>query len=177
MNFDLGKHIKKLRASKHMTQAQLSDKAGISVMSLRRYENGDRKPSIDILRKIAAALGTNHLELLGLTVGAPIEINTSNDNDFEKMSPDNIRDSYGRIADRVIRAAVNTGGSINDDTVEAMLILQDGIEGAASFANHKLLEHYYGQLNAEGQKKAVERIQELTEVPKYRKDNPDNEDI
>ena len=40
-----------------LSQAELSAKTGISQADLSRYENGSRKPSLDLLKRIANALG------------------------------------------------------------------------------------------------------------------------
>ncbi|MCD8356118.1 MAG: helix-turn-helix domain-containing protein [Clostridia bacterium] len=54
---EVGKKIHDIRKSKKMSQAELAEKAGISLMSIRRYEKGDRAPNTEQLAKIAAALG------------------------------------------------------------------------------------------------------------------------
>lgn len=49
-------------------------------------------------------------------------------------------------------------------------------QAATAFGNQQLtaknaLDAAFDQLNDEGQQKAVERVEELTEIPRYRKDN------
>lgn len=39
-----------------MTQEDLASKTNLSVMSIRRYESGDRTPTLDVLERIASAL-------------------------------------------------------------------------------------------------------------------------
>ena len=56
---EISEKIRTLRKRKHMTQVELAKTAGISVMTLRRYENGDREPKITVLNEIAQALGTD----------------------------------------------------------------------------------------------------------------------
>lgn len=51
-----GDKIQKLRKEKGFTQAELAKEAGLSEISIRKYENGDRKPKIETLRCIAKAL-------------------------------------------------------------------------------------------------------------------------
>ena len=48
--------IQQLRKERRMSQAELARKAGISEISIRKYENGDRKPKIETLQRIANAL-------------------------------------------------------------------------------------------------------------------------
>ena len=55
------RNIKRYRKNKGWTQAELANKAGVSLMSIRRYETkGDknREPSADIFDKIAEKLDT-----------------------------------------------------------------------------------------------------------------------
>ncbi len=51
-----GNNIRCVRKEKGLTQAQLAQKAGISEISIRKYESGDRKPKLETVRKIARAL-------------------------------------------------------------------------------------------------------------------------
>lgn len=68
----LGNLIKYRRHEKNLTQKQLADKAGISLMSVQRYERNERKPTVEILEKIAAAFGISVANLMGITdIGVP----------------------------------------------------------------------------------------------------------
>ena len=55
MNY-YGNKIRDERKKQNLTQLQLSDKARIAINSLRRYESGERKPTIDVIERIASAL-------------------------------------------------------------------------------------------------------------------------
>ena len=52
----IGERIKFHRDSKDMTQKRLSEITGISEISIRKYEAGDRNPKIEQLRSIEKAL-------------------------------------------------------------------------------------------------------------------------
>ena len=56
-NVTIGNKIKDERKKAKLTQAELANKAGISTMSIRRYESGDRSPSYDTLVKLSDVLG------------------------------------------------------------------------------------------------------------------------
>jgi transcriptional regulator with XRE-family HTH domain len=56
---DIGKKIRQKRKSLNMSQRKLAEAANISVISVYRYEKGERKPSINDLSKITIALQTN----------------------------------------------------------------------------------------------------------------------
>ncbi|NFA91064.1 helix-turn-helix domain-containing protein [Clostridium botulinum] len=56
--------IKKLRNDKKLTQKQLAIAAGISEISIRKYESGERFPKYETLGKIANALGVSINDLI-----------------------------------------------------------------------------------------------------------------
>lgn len=60
-----GQRLKKIRKSKNLTQKQLANKVGISLMSIQRYERDERQPTVEILEKICDALDISVFELIG----------------------------------------------------------------------------------------------------------------
>lgn len=58
--------IRDIRKFKGITQEELAELTGLSSMSIRRYENGERTPNENTLRKIAMALESSVKELLGI---------------------------------------------------------------------------------------------------------------
>lgn len=56
-----------LRLSKELSQAAFSEKVGISRPTVGFYENGDRLPDIDVLRRICDKCNVSADYLLGLT--------------------------------------------------------------------------------------------------------------
>ncbi|WP_410495110.1 helix-turn-helix domain-containing protein [Cellulosilyticum sp. ST5] len=54
---ELGEHIRLARHCSELTQKELAKRAGLSEITIRKYEKGERKPKIEQLRKIAKALG------------------------------------------------------------------------------------------------------------------------
>jgi len=55
-SFKIGEIIKQLRLEKGLTQKKLAEMTNISEISIRKYENGERKPKIEVLQKLADAL-------------------------------------------------------------------------------------------------------------------------
>ena len=53
----IGKRIAELRKAKGLTQAQLAEKTGFSQSNIGRIETGRYSVGIDVLAKIAEALG------------------------------------------------------------------------------------------------------------------------
>jgi putative transcriptional regulator len=48
---------KELREKKFMTQRELAEKAGVTVETISRLENGKYKPRFSTIKKLAKALG------------------------------------------------------------------------------------------------------------------------
>lgn len=62
---DFGRTLRKLRTEADLNQAELADRAGITQSAVSQIEKGERAPSFDVLRRLAAALGVSTAELLG----------------------------------------------------------------------------------------------------------------
>ena len=58
------KGLAAIRKRKGMTQAQLADLAGITRVSVARYETTDRNPNVNTAKRLARALGVSVSELL-----------------------------------------------------------------------------------------------------------------
>lgn len=56
--------IKKLRKEKGLTQEQLAEELGVSVMTMRRWEWGQASPNAKLLANLAEKLGITPEELL-----------------------------------------------------------------------------------------------------------------
>ena len=61
---EIGGKIRSYRKYLGMTQQDLADAAGISVMSVRRYETGERTPNVEVIRKIAKGLKASPSDFL-----------------------------------------------------------------------------------------------------------------
>ena len=65
MNFS--DRLKEARKNAGLTQAQLSEKLGITAQSYSQYETGKRNPKMETLQKIAAALNIKLSELVPIS--------------------------------------------------------------------------------------------------------------
>lgn len=61
----IGLRIKKKRENLGMSQKELSDKVKVTPSAINQYENGTKRPSSEILKRIAVALGVSTDYLLG----------------------------------------------------------------------------------------------------------------
>ena len=59
----ISENLRRYRKKGGYSQEKLAELTGISKMSIRRYEAGDRQPKLETLEKIATALGIDTWEL------------------------------------------------------------------------------------------------------------------
>ena len=112
--------LRAIRKEKGLTQAELAEKAGIAVNSVRLYEAGARLPKLDTIARMAVAMGLTANDLMAGQWGKFDGIFLS-DEEFQQ------------------------------DDREAQLI------------------YHVRTLNDNGQTVAVERVQELTQIPAYQR--------
>ena len=55
----LGSYIKSRRKNIGLTQVELAEKVGLTPLTIRRYESGEREPVVSDWEKICDVLGTN----------------------------------------------------------------------------------------------------------------------
>lgn len=65
---NLARAIKKYRKARKLTMEQLSEKSGINLSTLKKYETDNRNPKLEQLSKIAEALEVSVFEFLDIEV-------------------------------------------------------------------------------------------------------------
>ena len=63
-NYVTGTTVKQLRESRHMTQAELAEKIGVSSKTVSKWETAKGLPDISLLQPLAGALGISVIELM-----------------------------------------------------------------------------------------------------------------
>ena len=173
-----GQRIKAARKSAGMTQEELGQKLGVSGSAIAQYETDKRKPKMETLRRIADALGIQPWELDGqvkdmsnilMFISQQIALNRAIKEDcgdtplaalrntelgdyIDSMDEDSVETSLFNILNTCFAQEVSTHSSQTDIVTELL--------------------SFFDQLNPDGQQKAVERVGELTELPRYRADTP-----
>lgn len=138
-----GERIKAARKAAGLTQAELAKKLGIPYQSIGQWENNIRNPKYETIQKISKALDVDSLWLMG---------------------PDN-SDYLLAGAEKGIKVGLDKGISIGKSELLRKLNVQ-----SYSFSDTEgSLIDAFDRLNPDGQAKAVERVEELTEIPKYQK--------
>lgn len=69
----VGKNIRAARREKGMTQSDLAKKLNVSVMTIRRWETGDRMPKFGDIKKISDAIEVPPIEWMGLDIISPLK--------------------------------------------------------------------------------------------------------
>ncbi|NVK52199.1 MAG: helix-turn-helix transcriptional regulator [Flavobacteriaceae bacterium] len=62
---DLAKNLKKLRATRGMSQEYLADESRVSLRTIQRIENNESEPTGETIKRIAIALDVELTELIG----------------------------------------------------------------------------------------------------------------
>lgn len=132
-----GKKIFKLRTERNLTQKQLADLCGFSQSALNLWENEKRKPKVEHLQKIAIAL--------------EISINHLLESDLDNSPVYNCFKKSNALDDELAAAYKNEvlTKNIDWDIIDIQMI------------------NIFKKLNESGKIKAIERIEELTEIPRY----------
>jgi transcriptional regulator with XRE-family HTH domain len=68
MGLNVGR-LREVRERRFVTQAELADRTGIARATLSRLENGEQRPRISTVRKIADALGVQPEDLVDWAAG------------------------------------------------------------------------------------------------------------
>lgn len=91
------KRLQELLDEKDMTQRELAERIGVTEVTISRYINGERKPRIDIIGKIAEVFGVSIDYLLGYSnIRNPYnnvksdDQQSENDEDDELMSEEDL---------------------------------------------------------------------------------------
>ena len=127
---DLAEKIKIYRKRKNLTQQELADTVGVSIMTMRRWEWNERIPRADEMSKLAAALGTTVGILMGESEPEPQKNLPINDAP-ENKTPEYLDLGYwGNVADNARRIAKI--GSEQDKAAALMMLRMaaDAITGA-----------------------------------------------
>jgi transcriptional regulator with XRE-family HTH domain len=123
----MGENIRRIRKSKGLTMKDLGKAIDISEQGVGNYERGDREPSIDIISKIAAALGVSVTELIG----------ASEDNNPVK--------NLSRLA-KVELSQIMSSEDLNDMTKEKLLLIDSQINQLVRQSDNEFLAARQGFL-------------------------------
>lgn len=139
----VGEKLREARLKLGLTQLELEKLTGINAANIRKYESDRQRPKYETKVKLAQALQIPVAELLDGTL----------------LTFDPSKIVAGRPTQEIKLPEI---GDIPID-------LSD-LEGMELSEKDNALLEAFGRLNDEGQDEAIKRIQELTQIPKYKKD-------
>lgn len=187
----IGERIKLYRKAAGKTQSELGELCGVNPANLRKYESGRQTPKYETLERIADALGTYVFVIYSpddfaadYMVNSGILRRWFDDIAIEeaKRSDVNADEILSELLGLDVRELSNSGTRITTckispdfySKVANLAHLMGHISagdipdaaGAAPAQVEQLLQDF-NKLNSAGQEKALERVHELTEVPRY----------
>ena len=150
----VAENIKRIRKEKHLTQKQLGEKCGMSESTLRQYEIGYRNPKIQTIKRIADALGVS----LGELIGNDYESVSSDPYFLSSLKPERAVEILENMYDTWEKAGFSANNPPKDETDKQKIYQKK---------KKKELLIAFESLNYHGKVIAVQRVEELTEIPKY----------
>lgn len=151
-----GQKIKEARKKAGLTQKELGQKLGLSFQAIAQWENDLRNPKFETLKKISDALGVSTSWLI-YGEGDPDQISLLDLDVFEGELKKAVRKGNGAV-----ELSESSAKKILDD-------LQNILDDALEEADWQELFRLYQGLNREGQRVALERLDELAQLPKYQR--------
>ena len=150
----IGSRIKKLRKEKGYTQKEFAKLVNIPYSTYSNYENNNREPSKAQIRKIADGLGVPLSSLIGWESAF-----------VEYVAGDLIDD----LTEQMTLSLKNEKINIDTSKLTKKIFSDKYTEELTTDIFGKMFEQFL-KLNEEGQKEAMKRVQELTELSKYQKE-------
>jgi transcriptional regulator with XRE-family HTH domain len=199
MYMTIGQRIRTARKAAGLTQADLAKILDIPYQGVSQWERDLRNPKMETLEKIATALNISVFDLMGVQednglVTVPISGELASllgldDNDtgivIGNIHPKSeaataLTDLYGDDLVEAQQEALRTISRIKEKLDGASFRkLSNADAYKAGFLQFKSdedrLAFFYGKLNDDGKRVAADRIQELSEIPKYQKNTEEKE--
>lgn len=199
----VGENIQKIRKDMGLTQKELAEKVGVATITIQQYERNVRVPKIETLSKIGAALGVLWYELYPDVVD-DTTVKSSDDyetrlaaackwlDDGQKVTEIDSGGGWSTeeqnrwLTDHFEEAAKKFDVEISDleeqcpkyvdDDEFSDLWMPENISLSAIVDKKDVAKIFAAleKLNSEGQRVAVERVRELTEIARYQRHESEN---
>ena len=158
----IGENIKKARKRAGLTQKQLGELSGMADSAIRRYESDRANPKIQTLEKIAKALNCSVNSLFPAIDDFKKEIENRIDTYNKQLTTCNNKKEAEKL-----RYKINL---LKNEEWGVLLSNQTDEIYTVSTYFMDILSPYI-RLNAFGQIEAVKRVEELTHIEKYTKED------
>lgn len=157
-----GERIQAARKRAGLTQKELGARLGLSAASIAQWENNLRKPKLETLQRIADALNVFFYDLFDPDDKSAFEEGLKTG----LFSITSIAEKLGVPVALVCEAMQRD--TVNISRIGALLAYDDELRRSEAAIMNQIISALQ-QLNDAGQEKAVERVEELTEIPRYRR--------
>lgn len=176
----VGNTIKELRKSRGITAKDAAKDLNINYSTYSNYENGNREPNLETLRKIADYYDVTLNDMIGFDNGLRLYLKELR----EKRSSNNgliINDETDpSLPYNIAMAKLRTGEELTVKDQKALAehkqeALKKIKEAFRDFG--KTLQDLYSvceELNDDGQKKVLEHAEMIAKIPEYRKGTTEN---
>lgn len=175
----MGEQIRAMRQIRGLTQKELGQKLGLSFQSVAQWENGLRCPKIETLKRIADALEMPvgaFLPSMGIgeSAGSRIKMARERQNMTQKelaekmgTTPQNISQYERGIRNPKLETRERLAKVLS---VDAHWLEVGEYEDKSLSGEEQQLLRYFRIMSLEGQRVALERMDELSQHPRYKKD-------
>lgn len=145
----VGEKLREARLRRGLTQLELEKLTGINAANIRKYESDRQRPKYETKVKLAQALQIPITDLLDGT------ILTFDASKLVKAMPRPMVEI--KLKEHVVHRPVDLSELEGNEISEKEVILLEVFE----------------RLNDDGQDEAIKRIEELSQIPKYKNDKPE----
>ena len=183
----VGDNIRYWRKHAGMTQTELAEKTGLNTETVQKYETGELKPSKKTLQNVAAALDELPEWLCDADSWTPeqyalrdlatyIEILRGIQLD-QKSNTEPITDELKKMWGYHVIPSIVKKYAVSEDWLKAVVdsgkygaAASDAFEAASALPREvQRMIQIMDSMNSAGQQTAVERVEELAQLPKYQK--------
>lgn len=172
----LGERIKAARKAAGMTQEALGKKLGVSGSYIAQYETNKRRPKPATLLKIADALDVMPFELYPANVRTEL---TFLMDEGQKKEYKSVYDPKEHPSNRPVDPLLELiwfAGTLDLERYQRGLSCMKALSGRTPNDLDGRIIAAMCKLNEEGRRKAVERVEELTEVARFQLEDEQNTD-
>ena len=147
-----GERIRQKRKEAGITQKELAARINVTPQLISQYENDIKQPKLETMYRIAIALGIRLEDLIGLKTFETAA-------EFEQS-----------------RSALAAEMSQNPQDCDSLVVHRKEHYLLIQSEEKNQLDRAFNKLNKAGQQIAVERVKELSEIPRYQKDKKEAPD-
>lgn len=168
----VGKRIMQARKKAGLTQAQLAETLGLATITIRQYESGKRKPSIEQIKRIANVLETRWYELMSDDLDEQISLISNDIFDIDESFLDYAKNRklnwiyHGEMLGAEYKYDASQNELTITPTVPPDEIVSYLLELEKEIQKNELIS-IFSSLNQKGRKQAIISLRNLKGIEEY----------